>query len=139
MPGLHIAVLEGIVEQYHIHILGLFVDLQSLYSSDSFGIYCHIDVRELLVHLEGLIANLWHLVVSSVPVHSRCFCACIHVRVRQSSSCRASKRMRYSTCGSLTRPAYRDVAYGYDGQAESLASLDAYIEEPVAKADCHTV
>ena len=40
---------------------------------------------------------------------------------------------------SLTRPTYRDVAYGYDGQAESLASLDAYIEEPVAKADCHTV
>lgn len=34
---------------------------------------------------------------------------------------------------SLTRPAYRDVAYGYDGQAESLASLDAYIEEPVAE------
>ena len=91
----HISVLEGIVEQYHIHILCLFVRLQSLYSSDSLGVYCHIDVGELADEV-------------------------FHMR-------------------SLTRPTYRDVAYGYDGQAESLASLDAYIEEPVAKADCHTV
>ena len=56
----HISVLEGIVEQYHIHILCLFVRLQSLYSSDSLGVYCHIDVGELLVHLERLVAYLGH-------------------------------------------------------------------------------
>ena len=58
---LDIAVLEGIVQQYHIHVLGFPVVLQMVNTSYSFGIYCNIDVLEFLVHLEGFIANLCHL------------------------------------------------------------------------------
>lgn len=56
----YVAMLERIIEQYHIHVFGSFITLQVVDTSYSFCIYCHIDVGEFLVHLEWLVANLRH-------------------------------------------------------------------------------
>ena len=60
---LDIAMLEGIIKQYHIYILGLFVALQVVNASYSFGIYRYVDIRKLLVHLEWLITDIRHFCI----------------------------------------------------------------------------
>ena len=60
---LDIAMLEGIIKQYHIYILGLFIALQVVDASYPFGIYCNVDIRKLLVHLERLITDIRHFCI----------------------------------------------------------------------------
>ena len=56
----HIAMLEGVVEEDDVDILGLFVMGEAVDAVGALLVHGDIDVRKLLLHLEGLVANPRH-------------------------------------------------------------------------------
>ena len=135
---LHIAVLEGVVEEDDVNAFDAFPVGQFVDASCTFSIHSHRDVGELGLHLIGLVTDVVDrrvLIGQHKPV------TLSFVAPTQHSYLRMVFQQSYEVfhMGCLACATNSDVTHGDDRNGEGTAFQDAHLEEQVPEADTEPV
>jgi len=135
---LDVTVLEGIVEEDDVDILACLAIDEFLDTACTVTVDGQRDIRKLLQHLIGFVADLPHggILIGQHEAMSLAFIAptedgYVHVILQQADEILHVRR--------LACTAYSDVAYGDDGHAERATLQDSHLEEQVPEAYAYAV
>ena len=129
-----IAVLEGIVEQDDVGVGRRGVAAKTANAPTTVGIDGNVDVRVLLPHLEGLVADVAGGTLGVGEVVAACPALIAAAEERHVVVVHKQADEMFGE-GRLARPAHGEVADGDDGQRKRFGREDTPVEQLVAQAD----